>query len=201
MIKVHGIMQQNSFTPAPNFFGNSASPSVAARMSAMIVGILLWFMSAVIPAMAGAPVQGAIDPSLPPPQRCRALGALSAQLLETAESGKGHAPSFRIDVVHYREALRHLLTDNEKLPAEERLPRILVLDMVRMVALLQSAAECQTGRYIVCPPDLMDKLRQQQAAVDKGLAAMSAKLRQIFWRDRNEEKIGTFSPEKYWANH
>lgn len=177
MRKEHGTMGQKSFTPALNFFGNSAGPSITGTMGVAIVGILLWFMSAVVPAMAGAPVQGAIDPSLPLPQRCVALGALSAQLLETAESGKGHAPSFRIDVVHYREALRNLLTDNEKLPAGERLPRILVLDMVRMVALLQAAAECQTGRYIVCPPDLMDKLRQQQAAVDKGLAAMPAKLR------------------------
>lgn len=173
--KVHGTMRQNSFTSAPNFSGIAPALLLLARMSVVVVGILLWFMNAIIPAMAGAPAQGAIDPSLPPPQRCHALGALSAQLLETAGSGKGHAPSFRIDVVHYREALRNLLTDNEKLPAAERLPRILVLDMVRMVALLQSAAECQTGRYIVCPPDLMDKLRQQQAAVDKGLAAMPTK--------------------------
>lgn len=169
-------MRQSGFTPAPNF-GNSASLSAAAMMSAVIVGILLWFMSAVMPVMAGAPTQGVIDPSLPPPQRCRALAALSAQLLETAESGKGHATSFRLDVAHYREALRDLLKDNDKLPDENRLPRALLLDMVRMVALLQSAAQCQTGRHIVCPPDLMDRLNRQQALVEKGLAAMPAKAR------------------------
>ena len=54
----------------------------------------------------------------------------------------------------------------------QRLPRPLVLDMVRMAALLQSAAECQTGRYIVCPPDLMTRLRRQRTLVEQGLAPL-----------------------------
>jgi hypothetical protein len=41
-----------------------------------------------------------------------------------------------------------------------------------MAGLLQSAAECQTGRYIVCPPDLMVRLRRQQALVEQGLASL-----------------------------
>ena len=41
-----------------------------------------------------------------------------------------------------------------------------------MAALLQSAAECQTGRYIVCPPDLMTRLRRQRTLLEQGLAPL-----------------------------
>lgn len=115
---------------------------------------------------------GAIDPSLPPFERARALAALASQLVDLAGSAKAHATAFRIDVAHYRESLRDLVKDSDQRPEADRLPRALVLDMVRMAALLQSAAECQTGRYIVCPPDLMTRLRRQRTLVEQGLAPL-----------------------------
>jgi hypothetical protein len=140
----------------------------------------LWYRSAAVCALllfagaawAEAPVQGqdAIDAAQPPLARCRALATFSYKLTQTAQSGTGHASSFRIDAAHYREVLRDLVKDNETLPDKDRLPRTLVLDMVRMAALLQSAAQCQTGRYIVCPPDLMQRLQRQQILVEQGLA-------------------------------
>lgn len=118
--------------------------------------------------------EGAIDPSLPPLERVRALGAFASRLVGLAGSSKAHATAFRIDVAHYRESLRDLVKENDQLPDPARLPRPLVLDMVRMAGLLQSAAECQTGRYIVCPPDLMTRLRRQQATVERELASLPA---------------------------
>ena len=51
---------------------------------------------------------------------------------------------------------------------------VLLMDLVRMAGLLQSAAECQTGRYIVCPPDLMTRLRRQQGVVEGEIASLPA---------------------------
>lgn len=121
-----------------------------------------------------AAAEGAIDPSRPPPERVRALGALASRLVGLAGSSKAHATSFRIDVAHYRESLRDLVKENDARPEPERLPRPLLMDLVRMAGLLQSAAECQTGRYIVCPPDLMTRLRRQQGVVEGGIASLPA---------------------------
>lgn len=52
---------------------------------------------------------------------------------------------------------------------------VFATDMVRMVALLQSAAQCQTGRYIVCPPDRMSRLQRQQVLLDQGISALTGK--------------------------
>lgn len=117
---------------------------------------------------------GTIDPSLPPPERARALVALASRLVELAGSAKAHATSFRIDVVHYRESLRDLVKENDARAEPQRLPRPLLMDLVRMAGLLQSAAECQTGRYIVCPPDLMTRLRRQQGVVEGEIASLPA---------------------------
>lgn len=127
-----------------------------------------------IPGPAAVTLQGAIDPSLPPLERSRALAALSARLVEQAQSGQAHASAYRIDVAHYRESLRDLAREDGAHPEPTRLPRVLLLDMVRMAALLQSAAQCQTGRYIVCPPDLMARLYRQQALEEQDLAALHA---------------------------
>ena len=69
----------------------------------------------------------------------------------------------------YREMLRQVMLDNRDLGASEQLPQPLLVDMVRMSALLHSAADCKTGRVIVCPTDLMLQLRSQQARVTQGL--------------------------------
>lgn len=118
------------------------------------------------------PKEATIDISLPPVERAKALIAFSTGLVQQAESSKAHASSFRIDVAYYRESLRDLVRDNEQRRAKERLPKPLLLDMVRMTALLQSAAQCQTGRYIVCPPDLMTQLHRQQTLMEQGLAVL-----------------------------
>lgn len=117
---------------------------------------------------AGVP----IDTALPPIERGKALIVLSAALVDQAGSGQAHASVFRIDVAYYRETLRDLVKDNDRHLAEERLGKPLLMDMVRMTALLQSAAQCQTGRYIVCPPDLMTQLRRQQALLEQGFAPL-----------------------------
>lgn len=70
----------------------------------------------------------------------------------------------------YRELLRRLVLDERAVPNEERFPEPLLLDMVRMSALLHSAADCKTGLVITCPPDLMVQLRSQQAKIDRALA-------------------------------
>jgi hypothetical protein len=124
------------------------------------------------PAPAGDAGAGSIDAALPPVERAQSFAALSARLVELAQSAKANATSFRIDVAHYRESLRDLVKENDKRADADRLPRPLLMDLVRMAGLLQSAAECQTGRYIVCPPDLMVRLRRQQALVEQGLASL-----------------------------
>ena len=118
-----------------------------------------WRRAAAAEAAATAPASGAAD-------RCRELVALARTLVGTAASGTGLATRFRIDVVHYRESLRELMKSDAARPEPQRLPAPLLMEMVRMVALLQAAAECQTGRYIVCPPDLLDRLGRQQRRTD-----------------------------------
>lgn len=145
-----------------------SSHAITARLGCTLF-MMLMSLAAPLPASASPPTQALIDPAQPPLERCRALVALSATLVDTAQSAKGHASAFRIDVAHYRESLRDLVKDNDTLPERDRLPKPLVLDMVRMVGLLQSAAQCQTGRYIVCPPDLMSQLNRQQALMEQGL--------------------------------
>lgn len=152
-----------------------SSHAILVRLGNILFMVLMGLAAVTaLPAFAGSPEPGLIDPAQPPLERCRALVALSATLVETAQSAKGHASAFRIDVAHYRESLRDLVKDNDKLPERDRLSKPLVLDMVRMVGLLQSAAQCQTGRYIVCPPDLMSQLNRQQALMKRGLAAPPA---------------------------
>ena len=152
-----------------------SSHAILFRLGNILFMVLMGLAAvAALPAFASSSEPGLIDPAQPPLERCRAMVALSATLVETAQSAKGHASAFRIDVAHYRESLRDLLKDNDKLPERDRLPKPLVLDMVRMVGLLQSAAQCQTGRYIVCPPDLMSQLNRQQGLMEQGLAATPA---------------------------
>ena len=97
------------------------------------------------------------------------LGLLSAALVEKAGSGSSPAHEFRIQARMYRELLRQaMLSDSEKSPREQ-LPQDLLLEMVRMSALLHSAADCKTGFVITCPADLMLQLKSQQGRVDQGL--------------------------------
>jgi len=96
----------------------------------------------------------------------RQLNSLSQQLIGKIKAGTAEAVAFRTDVVFYRESLRNLMLKNEK-PGPQRLSKPLLMKMVRMAALLQSAAECHTGRYISCPANLMHELEQQQKQLNR----------------------------------
>ena len=69
------------------------------------------------------------------------------------------------------------MLDNRKISDEkDRIPNDILVNMVRMSALLHSAAECKTGRYIVCPPELMTKLTSQQQLLLKDIGSFKAAL-------------------------
>jgi hypothetical protein len=105
------------------------------------------------------------------------LNTISAKLVQAARSGKTDASSFRIEATLYREHLRTLMLDNRNIAeGKERIPQDILVEMVRMSALLHSAAECKTGRYIVCPPELMTQLTSQQQRVSKGFDGFKATL-------------------------
>jgi hypothetical protein len=118
----------------------------------------------------------ASDASLPSLlAKAEELNTISAKLVQAAQSGKTDASSFRIEATLYREHLRALMLDNRKIAEEkERIPQDILIEMVRMSALLHSAAECKTGRYIVCPPELMTQLTSQQQLVSKSFDGFKA---------------------------
>ncbi|VAW55923.1 hypothetical protein MNBD_GAMMA07-566 [hydrothermal vent metagenome] len=94
-----------------------------------------------------------------PKQQLDYLINLAKQLTKEARSGNAAASSFRINVVFYRETLREFML---KQPSNSIYSKKLLMEFVRMLALLKSAAECQTGRYIVCPAQLMIQLKAQK---------------------------------------
>ena len=147
---------------------------------------LAWILTTLIACSAGIVLAQESAPKPPTkatasagahsaPQQYRSLAELSSRLVQTAASGQGGATEFRIDVAYYRETLRELMKQDAARAPEERLPKALLMDMVRMIALLQSAAQCQSGRYIVCPADLIASLERQQASVEKQMAGVPAK--------------------------
>ncbi len=101
--------------------------------------------------------------------RLEELNLLSEALVAKAGSGSTPAHEFRIDARMYRELLRQTMLSDRERPVKAQLPQPLLLDMVRMSALLHSAAECKTGFVITCPADLMLQLKSQQAKVTQGL--------------------------------
>jgi hypothetical protein len=102
-------------------------------------------------------------------ERLENLNLLSEELVARASTGSSPAHEFRLEARMYRELLRQAMLDNRARPTSEQLPQPLLLDMVRMSALLHSAADCKTGFVIVCPADLMQQLRSQQSRVTQGL--------------------------------
>jgi len=104
------------------------------------------------------------------PKRLEMLNLLSDGLLEKAGSGSTLANDFRIEARLYRELLRQLMLENRAVSPAKRVPETLFLEMVRMSALLHAAADCKTGKFITCPPDLMIQLKSQQTAVSEAFA-------------------------------
>ena len=97
------------------------------------------------------------------------LNSLSAGLVEQASSGRAPAQEFQLQARIYREQLRQTMLANADLAASQQLPQALLLDMVRMSALLHAAADCKSGLVIICPTDLLRQLRVQQAGVEASL--------------------------------
>jgi hypothetical protein len=116
---------------------------------------------------AGEP--DSLNPEAAGIERLENLNLLSEGLVDRASSGSAPAHDFRIEARMYRELLRQVMLDNRDRAIGEQFPQPMLLDMVRMSALLHSAAECKTGRVIVCPADLMLQLRSQQSRVTQGL--------------------------------
>lgn len=104
--------------------------------------------------------------------RLETLNLLSAGLVEKAGSGSSPAKDFRIEARLYRESLRQLMLENRGISPEDRIHESLFLEMVRMSALLHAAADCKTGKFITCPPDLMVQLTSQQAILDRLFAGV-----------------------------
>lgn len=102
-------------------------------------------------------------------QRLETLNLLSESLVAKARSGSAPAHEFRIEARMYRELLRQVMLSDRGRPVKEQLPQPLLLDMVRMSALLHSAADCKTGFVITCPADLVLQLKSQQVKVTQGL--------------------------------
>lgn len=102
-------------------------------------------------------------------KRLEDLNQLSTALVTKAGSGSAAAHKFRLEARMYRELLRQAMLGNREQPVNRQLPQPLLLDMVRMSALLHSAADCKTGFIISCPADLMRQLQSQQARVTQGL--------------------------------
>lgn len=127
--------------------------------------LVLLFLATLLTATAAAdnPTQAVLL------AKAEELNGDSARLIATARSAQARATPFRIDVTIYRENLRTLMLSNREIAEKYRIPQSILVNMVRMSALLHSAAECKTGRYIVCPPELMSKLQSQQQLLSKDL--------------------------------
>ena len=92
----------------------------------------------------------------------------SRTLVAQAAAGNTNASDFRIKATLFRESLRSFMIEREKNDhTSATLSQNDLINLVRMSALLQSAADCKTGRYIVCPPELMQQLRSQQTRLEK----------------------------------
>jgi len=103
------------------------------------------------------------------------LDLLSQGLVEKAGSGATPAHNFRVETRMYRELLRQIMLADRQRPTVEQLSQDLLLEMVRMSALLHAAADCKTGYVIVCPADLMLQLKAQQSRISRALLAASGK--------------------------
>ena len=130
---------------------NNASVSIPCRRGG------LSFLAFLTLCMLVAPQAHADGQILRPVQ----LTTMSQQLINEIKSGTADATEFRTNVVFYRESLRGFMLANEK-DKVHQIDDHSLLQLVRMAALLQSAAECRTGRYISCPANLMHELERQQ---------------------------------------
>lgn len=102
------------------------------------------------------------------------LNKRSAVLVEAAKGVSTPASEFRIDATLYREDLRKLVQENPGAGTPGRIPDMHLQEMIRMSALLHAAAQCKTGRYVVCPADLIRQLVAQQQRISEQLKVLGA---------------------------
>lgn len=133
-------------------------------LAALLSGLLAWACVAPVAATAASPGADA-----PPVAHVRQLNTMSGRLVSQIKAGTAEAAHFRIDVAIYREMLREMMLANPRADSANRLPNPLFMKLVRMAALLQAAAACQTGRDIVCPLTLISQLERQQQRVGAAL--------------------------------
>ncbi|MEJ2645900.1 MAG: hypothetical protein P8180_13445 [Gammaproteobacteria bacterium] len=119
-------------------------------------------------AAAGSPPP-ATSPKAPPLAHVRQLDAMSGRLVSRIKAGTAKAAPFRVHVAVYREMLRELMLANPEVDRVDRLPNSLLMKLVRMAALLQAAAACQTGRDIICSLTLVSELDRQQQRLGAAL--------------------------------
>ena len=135
----------------------------------LFLSVLSWLALLVATVSVAGDHNGLLLPTL------MELGEDSAGLVAKARSAQAKATQFRIDVTIYRESLRSLMLSNREIDqGKDRIPQHILVNMVRMSALLHSAAECKTGRYIVCPPELMSQLTSQQQLLSEELVNFKA---------------------------
>lgn len=143
--------------------------------------IVCAFLAAVsLPAVAAGPAQPGVAPYAEWPgaahRTLRELVGLAGALVDRAATGDAPASQFRIDSMYFRETLRDLMLANNARASADRIPAAFLNDMVRMAAVLDAAAECQSGRYIVCPADLMERLRRQHARVAEAVRQVTGEV-------------------------
>ena len=100
------------------------------------------------------------------------LSKRTALLVESSKSADTPASEFRIETVAYREDLRKLVRGNPSAGTPGRIPDALLQEMIRMSGLLHAAAQCKTGRYIVCPADLIRQLVAQQQRIGEQIKTL-----------------------------
>lgn len=128
----------------------------------------LFYMTALFLLCVGLLSATETDSDETAPVTLASLITASRTLVAEAATGTSNATRFRIDATLFRESLRSFMLQQEQSGGEaDAVPRNDLMNLVRMSALLQSAADCKTGRYIVCPPELMQQLRNQQGLLEQ----------------------------------
>ncbi len=177
MYKLPYLQEQDLYTL---FFLPLQTDFVPDKPNALLLHMYLLILILAFPGLSFAlpsPESSASDTPAAKEQSSISISSLITQsgtLVQEAISSNANASSFRIDATLYRESLRALMISSDKVDNEASATRTapskeMFMELVRMSALLQSAAACKTGRYIVCPIEL----RQQLLAQLKRLQALS----------------------------
>ncbi|VAW64901.1 hypothetical protein MNBD_GAMMA10-2313 [hydrothermal vent metagenome] len=143
------------FAPSAAFF-RAATYCSHIRSRHFLLCVCLLITTAAFAGTEAAPPEKAVSVSIP------SLVDQSSKLVQEAISSNANASRFRIDATLYRESLRSLMLNSDTQSTPSTHTKNMLMELVRMSALLQSAAACKTGRFIVCPIELRQQLLSQQ---------------------------------------